>query len=121
MAEARDARLNAVGVSLSATFWQAISFAVLILLFVSSAVERTRFRSIIMGCQMAVLGAFIGFVFIMDQPFKGHSAVDPQVIVQTIAIIEARKGGYERAFAEPWLHGATPGQHRIAALSGTTA
>jgi hypothetical protein len=42
---------------------------------------------------MAVLGAFIGFVFIMDQPFKGHSAVDPQVIVQTIAIIEARKGG----------------------------
>jgi hypothetical protein len=29
----------------------------------------------------------------MDQPFKGHSAVDPQVIVQTIAIMEARKGG----------------------------
>jgi hypothetical protein len=93
IAEARDARLNAVTVSLSATFWQAILFAVLILLFVSSTVERTRFRSIIMGCQMAVLGAFIGFVFIMDQPFKGHSAVDPQVIVQTIAIIEARKGG----------------------------
>lgn len=88
-----EARLNAVTVSLSATFWQAILFAVLILLFVSSTVERTRFRSIIMGCQMAVLGAFIGFVFIMDQPFKGHSAVDPQVIVQTIAILEARKGG----------------------------
>jgi hypothetical protein len=93
IAEARDARLNAVTVSLSATFWQAILFAVLILLFVSSTVERTRFRAIIMGCQMAVLGAFIGFVFIMDQPFKGHSAVDPQAIVQTIKIIEARKGG----------------------------
>jgi hypothetical protein len=93
IAEARDARLNAVTVSLSATFWQAILFAVLILLFVSSTVERTRFRAIIMGCQMAVLGAFIGFVFIMDQPFKGQSAVDPQAIVQTIAIIEARKGG----------------------------
>ena len=93
IAEARDARLNAVTVSLSPTFWQAILFAVLILLFVSSNVERTRFRSIIMGCQMAVLGAFIGFVFIMDQPFKGHPAVDPQAIVQTIAIIEARKGG----------------------------
>jgi hypothetical protein len=92
VAEARDARLNAVTVSLSATFWQAILFAVLILLFVSSAVERTRFRSIIMGCQMAVLGTFIGFVFIMDQPFKGHSAVDPQAIVQVIAIMEGRKG-----------------------------
>lgn len=91
LAEARDARLSAVTVSLSATFWQAISFAVLILLFVSSAVERTPFRAIIMGCQMAVLGAFIGFVFIMDQPFKGHSAVDPQAILQTISIIEGRK------------------------------
>jgi hypothetical protein len=93
VAEARDARLNAVTVSLSATFWQAILFAVLILLFVSSLVERTRFRAIVMGCQMAVLGAFIGFVFVMDQPFKGHSAVDPQVIEQTIAIMEGRKGG----------------------------
>ena len=65
----------------------------LILLFVSSNIERTRFRSIILGCQMAVLGAFIGFVFVMDQPFKGRSAVDPQVIVQTIAIMENRKGG----------------------------
>jgi hypothetical protein len=43
IAEARDARLNAVTVSLSATFWQAILFAVLILLFASSTVERTRF------------------------------------------------------------------------------
>ena len=92
VAEARDGRLNAVTVSLSATFWQAILFAVLILLFVSSAVERTRFRSIIMGCQMAVLGTFIGFVFIMDQPFKGHSAVDPQAIEQVIAIMQGRKG-----------------------------
>jgi hypothetical protein len=93
IAEARDARLNAVTVSLSATFWQAILFAVMILLFVSSTIERTRFRSIIMGCQMAVLGAFIGFVFIMDQPFKGHSAVDPQAIQHIIATIEGRKGG----------------------------
>ena len=82
-----------MGVSLSASFWQAILFAVLILLFVSSLVERTRFRAIVMGCQMAVLGTFIGFVFVVDHPFKGHSAVDPQVIMQTIAVIEGRKGG----------------------------
>ena len=100
--------------SLSATFWQAILFAVVILLFVSSTIERTRFRSIILGCQMAVLGAFIGFVFIMDQPFKGRSAVDPQAIVQTITIIDARKGGEPpghvpaaaiRAFGRSKIHG----------------
>lgn len=42
---------------------------------------------------MAVLGAFIVFVFVMDQPFKGRSAVDPGMIVQTITIMEGRKGG----------------------------
>ena len=92
VAEARDSRLSAVTVSLSATFWQAILFAVLILVFVSSTIERSRFRSIILGCQMAVLGTFIGFVFSMDQPFKGRSAVNPQAIVQIIAVIEGRKG-----------------------------
>lgn len=62
VAEARDSRLNAITVSLSAVFWEAIGFAVLMLLFASSNIERTGFRSIILGCQMAVLGAFIGFV-----------------------------------------------------------
>jgi hypothetical protein len=93
VAEARDSRLNAVTVSLSAVFWEAIGFAVLMLLFVSSNIEQTRFRSVILACQMAVLGAFIGFVFVMDQPFKGRSGVDPGVIVQTIAIMENRKSG----------------------------
>lgn len=93
VAETRDSRLNAVGVSLSAIFWEVIGFAFLILLFVSSNIERTRFRSIILGCQMAVLGAFIGFVFVMDQPFKGRSAVDPGAVQHTIVIMENRKGG----------------------------
>jgi hypothetical protein len=47
----------------------------------------------LLSCQITVLGAFIGFVFVMDQPFKGRSAVDPWMIVQTIAIMESRKGG----------------------------
>jgi hypothetical protein len=93
VAEARDSRLNAVTVSLSATFWEAIGFAVLMLLFVSSNIERTSFRAIILGCQMSVLGAFIGFVFVMDHPFKGRSAVDPGAIMQTIAIMEGRRSG----------------------------
>ena len=90
IAEARDSRLNAVTVSLSASFWQVVAFAVIILLFVSSAIERTRFRAIVLGCQMAVLGSLIGFVFIVDQPFKGNSAVDPQPLKQAIALMEAR-------------------------------
>lgn len=93
VAEARDSRLAAVTVSLSAIFWQAIGFAVLILLFVSSNIEQTRFRSIILGCQMAVLGAFIGFVFVMDHPVMGRSAVDPEAIEHTIAVMEGRKSG----------------------------
>ena len=65
---------------------------VLLLIFVSSIIARTPYRMVVLCCQMAVLGAFIGFVFIMDHPLKGRSAVDPAAIVQTIAIIEGRKG-----------------------------
>lgn len=91
VAEARDARLGVVTVSLGAGFWQAITFAVLLLLFVSSTIERNFFRTVILGCQMAVLGTFIGFVFILDQPFKGRSAVKPVAIAQAIAVIEDRR------------------------------
>ena len=73
-------------------FWQTVLFAVLLLIFVSSIIERKPYRTVVLGCQMAVLGAFIGFVFIMDHPLKGRSAVDPDAIVQTIALIEGRKG-----------------------------
>jgi hypothetical protein len=92
VAEARDLRLKGATARLSATFWQTILFAVLMLILVSSAIERTPFRSLVLACQMAVLGAFIGFVFIMDNPLKGRSAVEPKAIAQTITIIEGRKG-----------------------------
>lgn len=90
IAESRDARLNIVQVSLPPIYWQVVLFAVLMLLFISSTMERSMFRSYVLAAQMAVLGAFIGFVFIMDQPFKGESAVDAQPIVQTIALMKAR-------------------------------
>jgi hypothetical protein len=35
-------------------------------------------------------------VFVVDQPFKRRSAIDSQVILQTIAIMEGRKGGQRR-------------------------
>jgi hypothetical protein len=64
VAESRESRLSAASIALSATFWQAMLLAVLILLFVSSTIERNRFRAIILGCQMGMLGTFTGFVFI---------------------------------------------------------
>ena len=81
VAEARDGRLNAVTVSLSLTFWQAILFAVLILLFVSSTVERTRFRSIIMAARWPCWVPSSASCSSWTSPLKGHSAVDPQAIV----------------------------------------
>lgn len=90
--EARELRLKAATARLSATFWQTVLLAVVLLIFVSSIIERKPYRTVVLSCQMAVLGAFIGFVFVMDQPLKGRSAVDPAAIVKTIAIMEGRKG-----------------------------
>jgi hypothetical protein len=91
VAESRDARLAAVSVALPAAYWQVVLFAALMLLFVSSTMERTPFRATVLAAQMAVIGAFLGFVFIQDQPFKGQMAVDAEPIVQAIAVIKSRK------------------------------
>ncbi len=93
IAESRDARLAAVSVALPAAYWQVVLFAVLMLLFISSTVVRTPFRATVLAAQMAVIGAFLGFVFIQDQPFRGQMAVDAEPIAQVIALLEARKGG----------------------------
>ena len=93
VAEARDARLAAVPVALPAAYWQVVLFAVAALLFISATMQRTAFRATVLAVQMAVIGAFLGFVFIQDQPFKGQMAVDPDPIVQVIAVLEGRKGG----------------------------
>lgn len=76
VAESRDARLNAVTVGLPAIYWGVVLFAAAMLLFVSSTMHKSPFGAIILACQMAVLGAFIGFVFVSDQPFKGETGVD---------------------------------------------
>jgi len=90
VAESRDARLAAVSVALPAAYWQVVLFAVLVLLCVSSTVERTPFRATVLAAQMAVIGAFLGFVFIQDQPFKGQMAVDADPIAHAIGIIKNR-------------------------------
>jgi hypothetical protein len=90
IAESRAARLNALSIGLPAIYWDVVLFAVAMLLFVSCAVERTAFRAIVLAAQAAVLGAFIGFVFVMDQPFKGQTAISPDTLVQVIARMERR-------------------------------
>ena len=90
IAESRDARLNAVTIALPERYWQVILFAVLMLLFITSTMGRSAFRAYVLSAQMAVMGAFIGFVFIMDQPFKGQTAVDSDALRRTIVLMENR-------------------------------
>lgn len=89
--ESRDARLNAVTLGLPKPYWQVVLFAVLMLLFITSTMQRSAFRAYVLSAQMAVMGAFIGFVFIMDQPFKGQTAVDAQPLRQAIVLMENRE------------------------------
>jgi hypothetical protein len=90
IAESRATRLSMVAVGLPSIYWQVALFALATLIFVSCMVWRTPMRTIVLAAQAAVVGAFLGFVFIMDQPFKGNTAVGPHAIVQTIARIDAR-------------------------------
>jgi hypothetical protein len=91
VAESRAARLNTLAIGLPAIYWEVMLFAVAVLMFVSSTIEQTPFRTAVLAAQMAVLGAFVGFVFLMDQPFKGDTAVTPKALSQVISLIEARR------------------------------
>jgi hypothetical protein len=90
ISEARDARLNAISIGLPIVYWDVVLFAVSMLMVVSSNIERTLFRRIILACQMAVLGAFIGFVFVTDQPFKGPNGVGTNDYVRTLKYMDGR-------------------------------
>jgi hypothetical protein len=90
-AESRDRRLANVRVRLPAIYWVVILFGALMLLFVSSTIGPTRLRTAVLGAQLAVLGAFIGFTFIMDAPFVGESAVQPVALTKAIQSMEARE------------------------------
>jgi len=60
------------------------------LLFIASPPQRSAFRAHVLSAQMAIVGAFIGFVFVMDQPFKGQTAVDSDSLRRTIVLMEKR-------------------------------
>ena len=60
------------------------------LLFIASPLAAQRLPRLCAFRQMAIVGVFIGFVFIMDQPFKGQTAVDARPPKQAIVRMESR-------------------------------
>ena len=90
-AESRERRLANVRVRLPGIYWAVILFGTLMVLFVSSTIGPTRLRTTVLAAQLAVLGAFIGFAFIMDAPFLGETAVRPAAFAQAIQTMESRE------------------------------
>jgi cytochrome c biogenesis factor len=79
-----------VTIRLPPLYWWVVLLAIAMLLFVSSSIEQTPFRRTVLCAQAAVVGGFVGFVFIMDQPFRGETAVPPDAIAKSIERIDTR-------------------------------
>ena len=90
MADVRSQRLSIVTIRLPALYWWVVMLAVAMLLFVSSSIEQTPFRRTILCAQAAVVGGFLGFVFIMDQPFRGETAISADAIVRSLERMDSR-------------------------------
>lgn len=88
--DARAQRLNMIAIRLPVLYWWVVLLAIAMLLFVSSSVQQTPFRRTILCAQAAVVGGFLGFVFIMDQPFRGETAIQPDAIMKSIERIDTR-------------------------------
>ena len=90
IAELRAAQLGAVSLGLPAIYWDVVLFALALLIFVTCGIEQTPFRTVVLASQAAVIGAFVGFVFLMDQPFKGQNGVSPDALVQVMGRMARR-------------------------------
>ena len=90
MADVRAQRLSIVTIRLPPLYWWVVVIAIAMLLFVSSSIEQTPFRRTILCAQAAVVGGFLGFVFIMDQPFRGETAIQPDSIAKSIERMDTR-------------------------------
>ena len=88
--QSRDARINSLYIYLPTAYWQVVLFALVVLIFVSSAIEQTTFRRVVLGAQVSVIGAFFGFVFVMDTPYTGAGAVTPYELARTISNMDLR-------------------------------
>lgn len=86
----RATRLNTVNLRLPDIYWQLVFFLICLFMLLTSLIEQTRFRLFVLSTQAAVLGGLVGFVFLMDQPFKGETAIDAKAFVDTVARMQAR-------------------------------
>ena len=90
IAESRESRLDAAKIALPTVYWIVVWFAMCVLVVASGTVVRTPFRTLFLASQAAVLGAFIGVVFITDHPLKGQTSVGPDALNAVIAAIRQR-------------------------------
>jgi uncharacterized membrane protein YgaE (UPF0421/DUF939 family) len=67
-----------------------VAAALVMLISVSCLAATNRFRTLVLGVQLTILGAFIGFVFIMDRPFQGRHAIIPDSFEQILVRMEQR-------------------------------
>jgi len=91
IADSRDHRLDSLKMTLPGSYWVVVVFCVLMLALVSSSIPRTPFRTAVLAAQLAVMGAFVGFVFSMDSPFSGEGAVSPDAISKALVSMERRE------------------------------
>jgi hypothetical protein len=90
LAEARDTRLEEAEVAIPAIYWVIVVFAMIVLVVASCAIRRSSSRTFFLSFQAAILGAFIGVVFITDHPFKGQTAVATKPFDIAIAAMKQR-------------------------------
>lgn len=88
--EARAARINAVTLGLPLLYWEVVAFALLMLITVAGFAATTGFRILVLSGQLTLLGALVGFVFIMDRPFYGRHAIDSSDFDRVLVRMEQR-------------------------------
>lgn len=88
--EGRTARINAVTLGLPLLYWEVVAFALLMLISVASFAATNGFRTLVLAGQLTLLGALVGFVFIMDRPFYGQHALDSNDFERALARMAQR-------------------------------
>ena len=89
----RKARLVAASrLKLPSIFWEIIVFLLLTLMLLASFSESklSLTRVVALGGEGFGLALLVAFVFICDQPFKGHTSVSPDPIIKVIAEMQGR-------------------------------
>ena len=90
LSEARSQRIDDSTLRLPAAFWEIILCLFVILVALALLIEPTVGRSIAIGAQVLAVTLLLSLVFIYDVPFKGKTAVQPNEIIKTLALIKNR-------------------------------